>query len=163
MEHQDPLTLSTSPWFGSVIMGGVLALLGLFIGAHITITTIGAGYELFWLWAGLSAFICGAVFWRLLAAHKPGPVQGSLAGLLAGVVSHWLCWWLFITSAWVSHLFTGQLSSLGEPPMNPINALWGAAAFSFWSLIVAGWITAPAGAFTGWALGRVWRKTDPKA
>jgi len=73
---------------------------------------------------------------------------------------------LLILSANLQHwLFANQYSSLGEPPLNVIEAIPAALVFSFWSLLFFGWITVPAGALIGAsAIAAIkWRKAGNSA
>jgi hypothetical protein len=135
---------------------GVLCLpIGGAVGAWIAGTALGEGYDLFLLYAPLAAFLAGTLLWLGIAARRPGRVKGALAGFLAGCFGHWICWYLVIAHNRIGHLLTGGfLSSLGEPPMDLFTALWGAAIYSFWSLIVMGWATMSIGAGIGYFLGR---------
>lgn len=136
-------------------MGALCAAVGAGVGLYLGFMTGGGDYRWFPLPAGLAAFAAGATFWRLLAGRGGAPSirRGVVAGSLAGLISHYLCWYLLILGSNVCHWTTGGCtSSLGEPPIDPINGLWGAAVLATGSLLVIGWLTIPAGALIGGAL-----------
>ncbi len=126
----------------------------------------GSGYHLFWLYAGLAAFITAAGLWmavmgllnrrREAAGRRPSMgLVGAIVGGLSGALAHPLCWFLQILAMYICFRTTGGcVSSLGEPPMDPLTALWASWGFSFFSLIFFGWITVPAGALIGFLHGR---------
>ena len=79
---------------------------------------------------------------------------GATAGAVAGVVSHYLTWTLAFLGANLCFWLTGGCTgSLGDPPANLLVALTGAAAQTFLSLLIFGWLTVPIGAVLGWAFG----------
>lgn len=142
-------------WQRSLPMGCFCAIPGLLAGVYIALSAWGNGWELFAVAAPLGAFLSGLGMWRLIVAVRPSKGRGLLAGFLAGLVAHWVCWYLLMLLHWLGFIFFGTgTSSLGEPPVNPLQALWGAAAFSFFSLLLCGWITGPVGAGIGYVLGR---------
>jgi len=55
---------------------------------------------------------------------------------------------------------TGAESSLGEPVLNPIQALWGSLVFSIYSLVLLGWITLPVSMFCGGGLAYFYRRKN---
>lgn len=146
-----------SPVRQSLLFGALCAAVGLVFGLVVSLGAQGAGYQWFFVPAVLAAFGSGALLWRVLPERFPRhrPLLGALAGALAGVVAHYVTWYLgylgFNLCFWLTGGCTG---SLGDPPANLLQALAGAAALSFFSLLVFGWLTAPIGAVLGWAFGR---------
>lgn len=141
----------------SLIMGLGCGLVGLAVGAWVACTAIGEGYASMLLAAPLGAFLAGFLFWFALVARNPAPgrLRPVAAGVLAGIVGHWICLYLLILLQNLRYLWLGETDSLGGPPMDPLNGLWGAAVLSFWSLVMFGWLTAPVGGLLGFLLSRV--------
>lgn len=134
-------------------MGVVSALAGMAGGGWAAATAfMTSGYEIFLFSAPVGSFVTGFAFWLLLVARRltPSKKAAIAAGVLTGIVSHWSCWYLTICYQNLRYVFLGETSSLGEPPIDLLNGLWGAAVFSFWSLIVLGWLSAPFGGLLGY-------------
>lgn len=108
--------------------------------------------------SGISAFIVGTLLWgRLVARHPaPRPARGAACGAFVGILSHPIAWYLMLVAYWLR----GARSSLGEPTVDPITALAGAAVFSAWSIFLAGWLTVPVAALVGWILALRARAQD---
>ena len=102
--------------------------------------------------SGLAAFAVSLLLWRLLCGSGR-PVtwrRGALAGALTGLLAHPVAWYL----ALVWNYAIGQTSSLGDRSTNALESLAGAFIMTFWSLLIAGWLTVPAGAVVGFLLAR---------
>jgi hypothetical protein len=67
-----------------------------------------------------------------------------------GLLSHPLAWYLAIL--W--HYLSGDRASTGDEPLDPIMGITDSFVFSFWSLLLAGWLTIPVGAALGALLAR---------
>ncbi len=112
----------------------------------------GTGWWLIPVGATLSAFLCGVFSWRVFSSRNGdiSYLRAGLAGALAGVVSHPVTWYLAILLSLVTGVTGyGEMRVLG-----PGDGLWASLVFSFWSLLLAGWITVPLGAVTG--IGVLW-------
>jgi hypothetical protein len=134
-------------WIG--IFGG---LIGALIGLYVSLNAIGSGYELLPFTAGLAAFGCTAGTWWLLLDRnrKYSLWRGALAGGLAGIFAHYVCWYLMILAQNICYWgWGGCVSSLGDPPANPLIGFGGALVFSLWSLLLFGWLTIPIGVLAG--------------
>ncbi len=146
----------TAPAKPSLVFGALCAGIGLLFGILVPAVAEGEGFGWFFVPAALAAFVSGAALWRFLPERIPRrrPVGGALAGALAGLVSHYLTWYLAYLGANVCfRLAGGCTGSLGEPPADPLMALWGAAGFTFFSLLAVGWLTVPIGTGLGLAFG----------
>ena len=133
-------------------LGFFCSPVGVAIGAYIAIIAApGRGYDLLPFFAGISAFITPQLFWWLIVERKKRYQKkyGIIAGGLSGFFSHYLCWYFLIVYYYISYQVTGQGVTAGGPPIDPLNALWGVWALSFWSLLFFGWITIPIGAIIG--------------
>lgn len=146
----------------SLGMGLACATVGAAVGGLVARDAVGEGYALFPLWAAAGGFGAGFGCWLWLVARRAQPRRGRgiLAGALAGLLGHWCCWYLAIAWARLGYLVHGgNLGSLGEPPMPLFVGLAGAAIFSFWSLLIFGWLTIPGGALLGLLLS--WFQQGP--
>lgn len=149
----------------SLAMGLLCAPVGILCGIYIWALATGEGYHLFPVYAGVAAFVTPFAFWWLLVARRAQATVrgGALAGALSGAVAHYVCWYLLILSRNACYwLWGGCRSSLGEPPIDPLNGLWGALALTFWSLLYLGWVTVPLAALIGAFLARRQFAAEPK-
>ena len=145
-------SLSKSALKKTLIVGGLSGLIGLLIGLYVSFVATGEGYEYFPIIAFLAAFgTSSALFWWIAARSRTRRVaRGAFTGALAGALSHYVCWYLLILVNNLCYWLTGGcLDSLGQPPVDLLNALWGAAVLSIPSLVFFGWLTIPLGALIG--------------
>jgi hypothetical protein len=137
----------------SLDFGFLCGLVGSLVALLLLIPDLEAdGWVLLLFAAPAAGFVSGTALWRMLPERAPRRrlAAGTLAGAIAGVVSHYLTWYLGFLAMNLCYWFTGSCtSSLGEPPANLLQALTGAAAFTFFSLAVIGWLTLPVGAAIG--------------
>ncbi len=142
----------------SLKMGLFYSPVGISMGAYVAATANGDGYGLFPLYAGLAAFSTFTVLWWLIVRRKNNlkVLNGAIAGVLSGIVSHYVCWYLLLVEANIKYILLGKgLSSLGEPPQNLIQSFWGALVLSAVSLFLCGWFTVSTGGMIGAAF--CWR------
>ena len=136
----------------SFYMGLFCCPIGILIGIYISISAIGSGYDWFPFYAGLASFLTPLGFWIILIeTHRTYRISlGIAVGILSGIISHYVCWYLWIISANVQHLFFDSFhSSLGDPPMNLIEGFTGSLGLTYFSLLFFGWLTIPAGGIIG--------------
>jgi hypothetical protein len=148
---------------GTLTIGTLCGLAGTLIGWLVSQSAIGEGYEVFPIFTGLAAFITSAGLWWVMLAKngKYSFLRGAAAGGLAGILSHYVCWYLLMLSYNLCFwLFGGCRSSLGEPPEDPISALWGAIVLSVGSLLFGGWLTIPIGIAAGGILAARYRRIN---
>ena len=153
----------TTPTRRSFTFGLLSALLGSLVAVLVLATVEGEGFWGLLFAAPSAAFVCGAALWRLLPERMSGrrPAWGAAAGAIAGVVSHFFAWYFQYVGMNLCFWITGGCtSSLGEPPANLLEAFVGAAALTFFSLLVVGWLTLPLGAVIGLVFAK---KTAPAA
>ncbi len=110
--------------------------------------------------AALAALLTGLFFWWLfiLRPRRITPGRGAWVGVVGSAAAHPLTW-LFV---WRLAALLGNDSLLfveASKMSNPAQVLLYVAFFSFYSLMLAGWLTALlgglAGAGVGWALARL--------
>ena len=149
----------------SSVMGLFCCPVGILCGLYVSSSATGEGYHLFPVYAGIAAFITASFFWWLIVVRRNtyNMGAGAAVGALSGVVAHYMCWYVQIISANICYwILGGCRSSLGEPPIDLLNGLWGALALSFWSLLFFGWVTSPIGALIGVFLVRRQFTEEPK-
>jgi hypothetical protein len=106
--------------------------------------------------AAIATFLVTVVgTWLLLTSLHPLRVwKGIVVGFIAGLLAHPLTWYL--TSLYL--YLTGATSSLGDPTLNPIEAIGGSLIFSLFSLAFAGWISIPISALIGGLVAYLYQK-----
>jgi hypothetical protein len=147
---------------GSTTMGLLCAAVGALTAVLVLASATGAGYEWLLLAAPAAAFVTGKLLWWLLMERpdRSGTARGVLTGAIAGAVAHYPCWLLLIGASSACHAITGGCTdSLGEAPMNPLQALPAAAVYSAVSLVFYGWLTIAAGGLLGGLLATVRRRS----
>lgn len=147
----------------SVPMGWLSATVGAIAATLPVATATGSGYAWFLVAAPVAAFLTGTALWWLLLARRGRTTipLGVFAGATAGAVGHYVCWYVVLVAAAGCHALTGGCTgSLGEAPMNPVEALSGAGLDSLVSLFLFGWLTVPAGAILGGFLARAQRSAS---
>lgn len=146
------LRISTLLVSESLFFGLYCGIAGLIIGFHITTDAIGDGWEWFPLYSGLSGFLAAFILWKI-GIERPQAIKiskGVFIGILSALISHFLCWYLMIVISNVQHhIFHNYESSLGHPPMNPVEGLAAALVYGLFSLWICGWITLPVGGIIG--------------
>ncbi len=128
-------------------VGLIFGVPALFVGWIAVAGSEGSGWHILAPFAGLAAALCAALLWYfwILSRKNQKRWQGALAGGLVCLIAHPVAWYLLI----LYNFFFGEGSSLGDDPIGPIDGLWGAFVFSFWSLLFYGWLTLPIGAICG--------------
>lgn len=143
-----------------LFMGLACLPVGFVAGAWLASHNLSAGWTGMLFAAPAGSFLAGFLFWLVFQWRTPTPGQwrGLLAGLTAGAAGHWFCWYLLIIIQNLRFVFLGEVSSLGEPPLTPLQGLWGACVFTFFSIVIMGWATIPAGGAIGFFMGRLQRR-----
>jgi hypothetical protein len=130
----------------SLIYATVCSLVGIGIGIHIATTSIGDGYGSFPIFSSLASIVSGFLFWMFLQERRENPVHFVWISILVVTFAHYLTFYFDFIYANICYSFiNGCKSSLGEPPMNPLQAIWGAGLLCLYSFLFYGWITYPAG------------------
>ena len=138
----------------ALLMGALCALVGLGVGLSVWSSRPEPGFVAasFIVSAPLAAFVTAWSLWRVLGRLQKSRSLwwGGWTGGMAGILAHWVCWYLEFISMNVCYWLTGGcVSSLGDPPADLLYALVGAAVLSFPSLILFGGLTIPLGAVLG--------------
>ena len=120
------------------------AIIGLIVGLYIAISAIGDGYYVFPIAAPLAAFIVGGFLWTKIVKDGNDLTKIIITGLLTGTVSHYVTFVLLSIGMNICYWTTGECTrTLGDPPASILTMLGGAFAFSFFSILFFGWVTAP--------------------
>lgn len=135
---------------GPLLAGAAFGIAGLGCALVPLAGAKGEGWSVVAAAAGVAAVLTGAAVWKLLAAGRRGRAGALLAGALAGLLAHPLAWYL----ASLQLYLRGVPSSLGDAPMDPVQALGGSLVLSLGSWIAIGWLTLPAGMLVGLLLPR---------
>jgi hypothetical protein len=135
----------------SAHMGLACLPVGVLAGAWVATTAIGRGYGAFALVAPIAAFLSGSLTWWLMIARSRyySRLRGASAGAIAAILGHYICWYLFMVSAFFSQSTSRSPLSPGQAMPNPMEAIVWAGAPALWSLVLLGWITLPVGAVLG--------------
>lgn len=123
------------------------AVLGFLSALFIIWNARGTGWWLVVVSAGIASFLSGVFFWRAFSS-RDGNIsypRAALAGAFVGALSHPPAWYIAILLSWITGTKGyGEIRALG-----PADGLWACLVMSFWSLLLAGWLTVPAGVVAG--------------
>lgn len=145
----------------SIIYGITCSLVGIAVGLHVAFTAVSAGYESFPATAGLASFLSAFTLWYLLFESRENPIPFAITGILTVLLAHYLTFYIELVRANICfHAFNSCKSSLGEAPMNLLQAIWGSAVFSFMSLFIYGWVTIPAGILIAFIFKKVRKRRE---
>jgi len=142
-------------------MGGVATSGGVLIGVLVSREATGRGWEVLPVVGGVGGLMTGAFFWWLLIVRGAQYTirRGIVAGVLTGVVGHYVVGYVLLLAAFLSYRLTDRpVSSLGEQPVDPVFGFVGAAGLALWSLVLFGWLTVPIGALSGAAIAALQRR-----
>ncbi len=144
----------------SFLAGGALAVLAFAFATLVVATSVGEGYGALLLAAPIAAALSGTLSWWALVARAKSHrlTRGVAAGVLAVLLSHYVCCYLFLLGTWLG-LAAGTAAEVALPNrIGPVEAIAASAAFAWWSLVVLGWVTVPAGGLVGGILAVVHRR-----
>ncbi len=148
----------------SLVAGLIAAVAGGLVGGFVALGATGRGFAVFAMAGPVAGFLAGASIWHWLVTRRGryGLLRGALTGILIVIAGHYLTWYLVMLGSGLCHALTGDcVDSLGQSPIDPLNALWAALAMGLLSLIVTGWATLPVGILTGCLLARAQRPAVP--
>lgn len=141
---------------GSLMMG----VAGVFLLA-ITLLVIGALPGTVWAAPRVlvAGFVSCALVWKLLAARRPNPWTGALAGLAAMPCGLWLNWYLFLFDLWFRNEYqVNPAGRIDASLLGPVANLGQALDYTAMSLTYPGFACLPlfiaAGALLGWWMSR---------
>ena len=136
----------------SITMGILCFPVGIVTGLFVSTCWESDDWQYFYVYSGVAAFFVPSLVWLLIVerAKKRSRIRSALAGALGAVFSHYVCWYMILFVRRVSYLLFGSpVLSLNEQPVDLIYAFLGAFGLTFFSLLIFGWITVPAGGAIG--------------
>lgn len=106
-------------------MGLACVPIGALVGTWAAVSAIGSGYAAFALCAPVASFISGSLAWWLLVARScsHSRARGALAGGVAAIVGHYICWYLVLVANFVSQSARSTTLSPGQQVPNPLEAI----------------------------------------
>lgn len=124
-----------------ILYGLLYSIAGLGIGGYISVTSIGEGYDFFWLYATLAGFLTGYLlsFFFIVRRNNYKSYNLLVIAPIVGLISHWLCWYLMAIELNVRYWIFGE--HFFQPPVNLLESLYGVFVFCLWSWLFFGWIT----------------------
>ena len=144
----------------SLAAGWIAALAAGTVAALVVSIATGEGYGVFLIAGPLAGLIAGASIWYWLVIRRGrfGLVRGGLAGVSIVIAGHWLTWLLVMLGSGLCNALTGGcVDSLGQSPIGPLDALWGAFFMGLLSVVFTGVISLPVGILAGCLLARAQR------
>ena len=148
----------------SLAAGLIAAIAGGLVGGFLALGATGQGFAAFALAGPAAGLLAGTAIWHWLVTRRGrfGLWRGALAGISIVIAGHCLTWYLVMLGSGICYALTGGcVDSLGQGPIDPLNALWAAVAMGLLSLIVTGWATLPVGIVIGCLLARAQRPAVP--
>ena len=144
----------------ALVWGVAFGVAGMACAALIVRDSVGEGWHVLRYTTGLAALLVAVlVCWLLVPpSGELSLTRGAAMGAFVTLLSYPVTWYLAILH---QALFGGP-SSLGDEPLGPISGLSGSLVFSFWSILLTGWWTAPLGAGLG-ALLALWDRGSGSA
>lgn len=137
------------PWRSALLAAIPLGLAGTGASAIFFGSRIDNGYGFFIPICGLAAFGLAVVLLRLIVIPAPGMLSGVLVGVVVGVASHPLAWYLGMMYNAVLFRAEGR----ARDAIGPIIGIAGAFTYSLMSWLYAGWLTVPIGGIVGGLTG----------
>jgi len=135
---------------------GAVLITGLIMGVCLYPLLKGGDWRPLSIAASLAAILTSLFCWWLFIL-RPGRItwlRGMGVGMLSGVLVHPATWYLLI----LYYYCIGAKGSLGDPTLNPYQAILESLVFSLWSLIIVGWFTIPLGGVGGVVLALIQRR-----
>lgn len=140
----DPTRMPTLP--NPVKAGLLFAAGGLAVSLPISLLAVGSGWGWLAPGAAIATGILGCVAASLRAFTKRKRV-GVMAGAAIGLLAHPLSWLIFVSLSLVADPVAGE-----QATTRLADAAASVPALSLFSLLLAGWLTAPLGAALGYLL-----------
>lgn len=105
--------------------------------------------------AAIACFLVTLLLWWLLIVRKQRlqAWRGVLTGGLVGLLGLPMTWYILALYFYA----TGAQSSLGQPTLNPLEAIFGSLILGLASVYVVGWMTIPLGMLGGWLFFLLYR------
>ena len=161
----------------SLLFGLLCSPVGIGVGIILRINDWGVasgdGYGLgFISSAGIAAFLAPCFIWYIMIERRErisvsrGIIErrerisvsrGITVGVLGAALAHFVCWYLFLVSSYIEHLYLGEST---EKLVGPLEGILAALTYSLFSLPLFGLLTLPIGGFIGGICGRIFKKEE---
>ena len=137
----------------SLLFGLLCSPVGIGVGIILRINDWGVasgdGYGLgFISSAGIAAFLAPCFIWYIMIERREriSVSRGITVGVLGAALAHFVCWYLFLVSSYIEHLYLGEST---EKVVGPLGGILAAFTYSLVSLPLFGLVTLPIGGLIG--------------
>ena len=148
----------------SLLFGLLCSPVGIGVGIILRINDWGVasgdGYGLgFISSAGIAAFLAPCFIWYIMIERREriSVSRGITVGVLGAALAHFVCWYLFLVSSYIEHLYLGEST---EKVVGPLGGILAALTYSLVSLPLFGLLTLPIGGLIGGICGRIFKKEE---
>ena len=109
--------------------------------------------------AGIAAFLAPCFIWYIMIERREriSVSRGITVGVLGAALAHFVCWYLFLVSSYIEHLYLGEST---EKVVGPLGGILAALTYSLVSLPLFGLLTLPIGGLIGGICGRIFNKEE---
>ena len=122
--------------------------------------------------AGIAAFLAPCFIWYIMIERRKrisvsrGIIErrerisvsrGITVGVLGAALAHFVCWYLFLVSRYIEHLYLGEST---EKLVGPLEGILAALTYSLVSLPLFSLLTLPIGGLIGGICGRIFKKEE---
>ena len=117
---------------------------------------LGLGFESS---AGIAAFLAPCFIWYIMIERREriSVSRCITVGVLGAALAHFVCWYLFLVSSYIEHLYLGEST---EKLVGPLEGILAALTYSLFSLPLFGLLTLPIGGLIGGICGRIFKKEE---
>ncbi|SVB72243.1 uncharacterized protein METZ01_LOCUS225097 [marine metagenome] len=148
----------------SLLFGLLCSPVGIGVGIILRINdwgiASGDGYGLgFISSAGIAAFLAPCFIWYIMIERRKriSVSRGITVGVLGAALAHFICWYLFLISSYIEHLYLGEST---EKVVGPLGGILAALTYSLVSLPLFSLLTLPIGGLIGGICGRIFKKEE---
>ena len=148
----------------SLLFGLLCSPVGIGVGIILRINdwgiASGDGYGLgFISSAGIAAFLAPCFIWYIMIERRKriSVSRGITVGVLGAALAHFVCWYLFLVSSYIEHLYLGEST---EKLVGLLEGILAALTYSLFSLPLFGLLTLPIGGLIGGICGRIFKKEE---
>ena len=148
----------------SLLFGLLCSPVGIGVGIILRINDWGVasgdGYGLgFISSAGIAAFLAPCFIWYIMIERRKriSVSRGITVGVLGAALAHFVCWYLFLVSSYIEHLYLGEST---EKVVGPLGGILAALTYSLVSLPLFSLLTLPIGGLIGGICGRIFKKEE---
>ena len=148
----------------SLLFGLLCSPVGIGVGIILRINDWGVasgdGYGLgFISSAGIAAFLAPCFIWYIMIERREriSVSRGITVGVLGAALAHFVCWYLFLVSSYIEHLYLGEST---EKVVGPLGGILAALTYSLVSLPLFSLLTLPIGGLIGGICGRIFKKEE---